>query len=175
MSRHLLILRHAKSDWDAEVAGDFDRPLARRGRKAATAMGSWLAAHGLLPDLLFASPARRAKETARRLCRAASLPEEAITWRPELYGAKGETVLALVAGTPERCGRVMVIGHNPGLAVLLHHLAGTELSIPADGKVLPTAALALLAVNGAWADLAPATTRLVSLTRPREVMRGGEG
>ncbi|MFN3796965.1 MAG: histidine phosphatase family protein, partial [Sphingobium yanoikuyae] len=33
--KRLTLLRHAKSDWDDPVARDFDRPLNRRGEKAA--------------------------------------------------------------------------------------------------------------------------------------------
>ena len=33
MPRHLLLLRHAKSDWNAGAASDFERPLSKRGIK----------------------------------------------------------------------------------------------------------------------------------------------
>ena len=39
MSRHLLILRHAKSDWDTDAATDFERPLAKRGERDAPRIG----------------------------------------------------------------------------------------------------------------------------------------
>ena len=35
----LTLLRHAKSGWDDPVARDFDRPLNKRGRKAARVIG----------------------------------------------------------------------------------------------------------------------------------------
>jgi len=175
VSRQLLILRHAKSDWRAAVSTDFDRPLARRGRKAAAAMGGWLRGHRLIPDLILASPALRARQTVLRLCKAAAIPEATITWAPELYGAEVADLLELLAGCPAGGRRVMVVGHNPGLAHLLRYLAGAALVIPADGKVLPTAALALLAVRGGWADLGPERVRLVSLTRARAVIGGGGG
>jgi hypothetical protein len=34
-TRHLLLLRHAKSSWEEPSLADHDRPLAPRGRKAA--------------------------------------------------------------------------------------------------------------------------------------------
>ena len=35
----LLFFRHGKSNWDADYDVDHNRPLAKRGRKAARAMG----------------------------------------------------------------------------------------------------------------------------------------
>ena len=39
----LVLLRHAKSSWDTPSLADFDRPLAKRGQKAAPRMGAELA------------------------------------------------------------------------------------------------------------------------------------
>jgi phosphohistidine phosphatase len=70
MSRELLLLRHAKSDWETGALDDFDRPLAKRGRKEAPGVGEWLLREGLVPDLVISSPAERAKETASLVCDA---------------------------------------------------------------------------------------------------------
>jgi phosphohistidine phosphatase len=67
--RRLLIMRHAKSDWGTPGEPDFDRPLAKRGQRDAPRMGEWLRAQGLVPDLVLASPARRAQETASKVCK----------------------------------------------------------------------------------------------------------
>ena len=40
MPRELLLLRHAKSDWESGFLNDFDRPLAKRGRQDAPAVGN---------------------------------------------------------------------------------------------------------------------------------------
>src|SRR3546814_12348573 len=72
----LLLLRHAKSDWKDKTLGDFDRPLAARGRRAAALMGRLLAEEDLAPDLVLCSTARRAVETVELLLTAlASAPE----------------------------------------------------------------------------------------------------
>ncbi len=59
--KELLIMRHAKSAWDVSYSTDFERPLNKRGRKAAPRMGEFMADRGLLPDLIVSSPAARAK------------------------------------------------------------------------------------------------------------------
>ncbi|MGH8513640.1 MAG: SixA phosphatase family protein, partial [Gammaproteobacteria bacterium] len=40
-ARRLLVMRHAKSDWDSGAGSDFDRPLAKRGERDAPRMGRW--------------------------------------------------------------------------------------------------------------------------------------
>ena len=47
----LLLMRHAKSDWDADYGPDHDRPLNERGLRSARLMGRVLAEEGLVPDL----------------------------------------------------------------------------------------------------------------------------
>ena len=42
--RHLVLLRHAKSAWPNGVP-DLRRPLAKRGRRDAAALGCWLHEH----------------------------------------------------------------------------------------------------------------------------------
>jgi len=60
-----------------------------------------------------------------------------------------------------------VIGHNPGLHELALELAGPA---PELAGKFPTAALASLAFDGSvWRELAPETTELVELTRPRDL------
>ncbi len=60
----LLLMRHAKSDWDADYESDHDRPLNDRGLKSARLMGRVLADEGLVPDLIISSTALRARTTA---------------------------------------------------------------------------------------------------------------
>ena len=68
--RTLLLLRHAKSDWDASYADDHERPLAKRGKKAAALIGRHLAATGQVPDRVVSSTAVRAADTVRRAMRS---------------------------------------------------------------------------------------------------------
>jgi phosphohistidine phosphatase len=51
----LSLLRHAKSSWANRELEDHDRPLAKRGVKAAGAMGAFIAKEGLRPDLILCS------------------------------------------------------------------------------------------------------------------------
>ena len=55
----LLLMRHAKSDWDADYGLDHDRPLNDRGLRSARLMGRVLADEGLVPELVISSTAVR--------------------------------------------------------------------------------------------------------------------
>ena len=61
--KRLLLLRHAKSSWHDPALTDFERPLNRRGRAAARAIGDYLVRNDLLPDLVLCSAAQRTRET----------------------------------------------------------------------------------------------------------------
>ena len=59
MTHELIILRHAKSDWDSAAESDFERPLSKRGKRDAPRMGEALS-RLMAPMAIVASPARRA-------------------------------------------------------------------------------------------------------------------
>ncbi len=48
----IILLRHAKSDWEADYDDDHERPLAKRGRNAAALMGTLLARVNQIPDYI---------------------------------------------------------------------------------------------------------------------------
>ena len=166
MPRQLLLLRHGKSDWSRALP-DFDRPLKGRGRRETRALGRWLAGRGLLPDLVLASPAARARETAGRICEAMACPARRIRFEEGLYLAGPAALLALVRGLPERRRRVMLVGHNPGLEDLLLVLAAQAPPAASRDKLLPTACAALLETAGSWRAAGPGAFRLLLLQRGR--------
>jgi phosphohistidine phosphatase len=128
----LLILRHAKSDWDEPEVADHDRPLTARGKRDAPNVGRWLRAEDLVPDLIISSTAKRARKTAR-LAADASGYEGEIRLEAELYEAGAETYVEVLQTVPEPCPRVMVVGHNPGLEELVQALTGELQSMPTAG------------------------------------------
>ncbi len=139
MSRELLIMRHAESGWGA--ASDFERTLTLQGQQAAAGMGAWLKAEGLLPDHVVSSPAQRAKETVLTVCDALALGPSQIVWQPEIYEASLETLMRVLQQLPEQASRILMVGHNPGLAQLVQHLAG------AGGAGFSPATIAVLGLN----------------------------
>jgi phosphohistidine phosphatase len=168
MTRELLILRHGKSDWEAGT-DDFHRPLKDRGKRGAQRAGIWLLLQGLQPDYVVSSPAERACVTAEKACKAMGMNARTIRLEQKIYEATPGELLQVLAGCPESAHRVMLVGHNPGLEELLVYLARESIPYPADGKLLPTATLARLAMPDSWQGLHAGSARLVSITRPSEL------
>ena len=165
MTRELLLLRHGKSDWD-NGHDDFDRPLKDRGKRGAQRIGVWLAQQNLIPDLVVASPAERALVTAQKTCKAMGNGDEGIQRDNRIYAAEIDGLLAVLGDCPQDAGRVMLVGHNPGLEELLVWLANEVVPVPEDGKLLPTATLARLQMPADWRALVAGCAQLDSITRP---------
>ena len=167
MPRQLLVLRHAKSAWDTDAPSDFERPLAKRGRKEAPRIGIWLRHEGLVPEHVVSSPAVRARQTALKVCKELKFPGERIAWDARIYEAGIGGLLAVLADCPADAHRVMIVGHNPGLEMLVRFLSGGAVDEPADGKLLPTAALACLDMPEVWDHVDEGSARVLSVTRAR--------
>ena len=165
MTRELLLLRHGKSDWSVGV-DDFYRPLKDRGKRAAQRIGVWLAQQKLVPDLIVSSPAERALVTAEKTCKAMGNGAQDIQQEERIYEAGLSDLLKVLADCPADAGRVMLVGHNPGLEELLEWLVIDSVPVPEDGKLLPTATLARLQMPADWGALIAGCAQLHSITRP---------
>ncbi len=169
MGRELLIVRHAKSDWDSAAGSDFERPLAERGRRDAPRLGAWLGAEGLMPDQVLCSPARRASETLAAVERGLGARLAPARFDERIYEASLGDLLDLLAGCPAGRARVLLLGHNPGLDRLLAHLCAERLPYTRQGKLMTTAALAQVALPDDWRALGEGCGTLRRLVRPKDL------
>ncbi|RTR01483.1 SixA phosphatase family protein [Halomonas nitroreducens] len=168
MAWELLLLRHGKSDWSTPMS-DMARPLKKRGKRGARRMGAWLARQGRVPERILTSPAERARATAERCAEAMGLPGDAVVMEASLYEAGPEALAQTVSRYPATLSRLMVVGHNPGLEAFLVWLLPEPPAVPDDGKLLPTAGLARLSLDGPWSSLDAGKARLVEIRRVREL------
>ncbi len=167
----ILILRHAKSDWGDPDLADFDRPLAKRGLKDAPLIGQLLADFDSVPDLIVASPARRAEQTTELVAEACGY-RKPIQWESSFYGGDSQAVLAALQRLPAAVERVMLVGHNPTLEeTIAELLCAAEVGWSDHFPVrLPTAGLVCLEVDLVdWADLEPGQAALCWLVIPKLV------
>ena len=98
--KKLFLIRHAKSSWDDATLKDFDRPLNKRGEQNAPLMAKRLKTKQITPDIIYASPANRAKSTAL-IFDALLNPSSKIQWIPTLYESSKETIITLIKNTPK--------------------------------------------------------------------------
>jgi len=166
----LTLLRHAKSTWDDPVARDFDRPLNKRGRKAAKAVGREMRAQGLRFDRIVASPALRVVET---LADVADGYGRALDIRHDqrIYLAAPCTLLDIVHEADDAAEILLLVGHNPGLEQLA--LLLTEGDDRYRGEIAikyPTAALAEIRLPvTSWSDVVEGSGAIAKFIRPRDL------
>ena len=170
--RRLILMRHAKSAWDDPEAEDRDRPLARRGRLAATLMGALLAEDGLVPEAALISDARRARETWDRTAAASGADAARARILPALYMAEPETSLAALRGAPAAAETVLMVGHEPGTTAFLRAMSdGTEgAGARRAYEKFPTAAVAVLEFGAPWAEAGFGGARVVAFHRPKDLV-----
>jgi phosphohistidine phosphatase len=166
--KRLYLLRHAKSSWKDTSLPDHDRPLAGRGRRAAKAIAGHLREHGIEPELVLCSSARRARETLDRL--EPVLAASAVRVEDDLYAASATQLLDRLHDVPDGVESVMLIGHNPGLQELALDLARPSPRADELAAKYPTAALATLDLPAStWREVDGDTAELVDLVRPRDL------
>ena len=120
----IILVRHAKSSWDDFTIPDFDRPLNDRGKRDAPVMAARLKEHGLSPDLLLSSPARRARKTARFFAEALAMDKDAIQYQEDLYLAEPPVFSRALSALDDKYTCVAVFAHNPGISAFAN-LSGT--------------------------------------------------
>jgi len=160
--KQLLLMRHAKSDWEAGLA-DFERPLNKRGNKAAAFMGKFCLENQLIPDLIYASPANRAKTTTKLFANACNYDSKIEFCEAFYFGYLSELHQKLQS-TSDDINRLLMLGHNPTWSDLVHYFSGIYTG-------MPTAAIAVLELNvNSWADVKQNTCKLVKFLKPRDLM-----
>jgi phosphohistidine phosphatase len=150
MSLRLILMRHAKSDWDDPMASDHQRVLNARGRQNASALGVWLAQQGYRPDLALVSDASRTGETWLRVSQAWAEPPE-VRFQAAFYNAGPDLLLRAIRAATVPC--LLVLAHNPGIGMLAEHLSATA---PAHSRFAdyPTGSTLVLDFDApSWADI----------------------
>lgn len=133
--RHLIVMRHAKSDWSEPGRADHQRPLNKRGRRVAKEMGTFLAEQGIDPDIICCSTATRAQETMELLQPKLARQVE-VLFSQELYLASALGLCKHLAGLHDSWTSAMVVGHNPGLSILASGLAKQTCELPTAAVVV---------------------------------------
>jgi phosphohistidine phosphatase len=126
--RRLILFRHGKSDWDASFSHDHERPLSKRGVRAAKTMGMVLANAGVVPDHAFTSSAVRARTTLELAIESGDWATT-VEVTDALYGTSPSGALKVAAGAPDEADSVMLVGHEPTWSALAYHLTGGAVTV----------------------------------------------
>ena len=161
--KRLYLIRHAKSSWAEPGLDDFDRPLNHRGKADAPSMGQRLAGHKVRLDLIVASPAKRARKTARIIAEALGYAEKSIHFDPALYMAEVPILLETIAEVPDSTEELALVGHNYGITDLADWLTGRSI-----GNI-PTCGIVGIEFDcRSWSDLKEGSGRLLFFDYPKQ-------
>jgi len=164
----LTLLRHAKSEWDDPSLTDFQRPLSRRGREAARAMGREMHGLGLAFDCIIASPAARVTETIGGL--EESYGALSPRYEERVYLASTETLLELIRAASDASATLLLVGHNPGMERLALMLSRGGALHDQVAEKYPTGALAEIRFEADhWRDVRENGGKLERFLRPRDL------
>jgi phosphohistidine phosphatase len=170
---NLMLLRHAKSSWADAGQADSDRPLNNRGKRAAVAVGRYMASNDLVPQLVLCSPARRAKETWGLVAgELTTAPEILIV--PEIYDfGDGKALMECLRRKGGLAQSVLLVGHNPSIGRLAQILIGKGDNKHRErlAKKYPTAALAVISFDfDNWGSLAAGSGKLQRFVTPKDII-----
>lgn len=160
--KYLFLLRHAKSSWANPGMGDRDRPLNDRGIRDAPNMAQRLMAGEIQPDLIVSSPAVRALTTAKYMAQALEFSVNDIRLDNRIYEASTARLMMVIQALDDRCDRIMVVGHNPGLTDLLNKIDGVRIDN------VPTCGIATLAFDvESWTQADIMVAQLLAFDYPK--------
>ena len=126
-------------------------------------MGALLQNEDLIPDLILCSSAIRTHKTALLVAEACTDIRD-IKQTRELYQADPQDYVDVLRHVADKHTRVLVVGHNPGVEMLIEALTGEATSVP-------TAALAYIELPlKHWRELDTSTEcKLVYVWRAKKL------
>jgi len=159
----LYLLRHAHAAWGSPGISDFDRPLDETGRLEARDIAEQAMLAGLTPEFLVSSPAQRCRQTTAALTGVfrALRPVEDLA----LYSGGPDAYFNQITHHAER-GALMIVGHNPMIEAVAHHLARPSAVIAPLAMGYPPAGLLALDIPLPLPDQLAQIGEAVALVTP---------
>jgi len=164
--KELIIMRHAKSDWDTEAQSDFNRPLNERGKLAAPIIAQEFINRNIVPDKIFSSTAIRAKETAKLVAKKLNSDIKEIEFDMRFYFGVKADYIHFIQQIPNNITRALIIGHNPHVENIVNILAKNK----EKSEAMPTAAAAYFVFEtDQWSKVMPNQGLLNYILKPKEL------
>lgn len=127
--KHLILVRHAKSDWPEETE-DFDRPLADTGLQDALKMSKFLKNKNIGIDFLVSSPAIRALNTCKIFKQTYNL--NFITDQ-KLYNPSENNFQSVIYNLTDDLNSVAFFSHNNGISNFANSITENIFHFPTCG------------------------------------------
>jgi len=112
--KNIILIRHAKSSWEAPVK-DIDRPLEQRGIMDAHLVATNCVKYVPSTFVVWSSTAKRASATALIFAQNISYPIESIVFKEELYTFDVNQLEKVIKLCSNDFENVILFGHNDAI------------------------------------------------------------
>lgn len=163
--KRLILIRHAKSSWDAPH-DDHARSLNDRGRKAATKIGHWLRDQCYAPDQIYCSDAARTRETTDAIVDALGTTPNIHPLR-KLYHASSTTLMKTVQAA--KGNTIALVAHNPGIADFADKIVANAPNHDRFWDYPTGATLVCDMPENDWAEVVSHSGRVVDFIVPKDL------
>lgn len=159
--KNLIIVRHAKSSWDAPVQ-DKDRTLSSRGINDAHLVSSHIVQYLPKTFIIWSSTAKRASETALIFTQNMSCPIESIVFKDELYTFESRELERIIKSCDDGYDCVILFGHNEAITDFVNKFGDVFIdNVPTSGFV------SINFDTHSWADIRQG--RIQKMVFPRDL------
>lgn len=133
--KNLILIRHAKSSWEAPLK-DFDRPLMKRGILDAHSVSGAISKYLPKTYTIWSSTAARALETAIIFAQNLSYPLESILFKDELYTFDDRHLEKVIKSCDNSLESVILFGHNEAITNFVNKFGDVFIdNVPTSGFV----------------------------------------
>jgi phosphohistidine phosphatase len=161
--KRLYVIRHAKSRKDIPGITDKERPLSSKGARAAHTIGRRLKKQGVAIAAFYASPAKRALDTARLIAKEIGFPRKDIKIISSLYASNIPRLIKVIKDVDDIVYSAAIFGHNPELLDLMNYLT------PLTLEKFPTCAVFGIDLNiDSWRRVSRKKGEIVLSERPKK-------
>jgi len=119
MSHQLYLLRHAEAEPWSPLGNDFSRSLSPGGKRHAQLVSDWALDSLQLPDTILCSPAKRTRQTLSPFLSHWPRLLGSTDYVESMYAASLNMLLTLAEDAFSYSERLLMVGHNPGVEVML--------------------------------------------------------
>ena len=133
--KNLILIRHAKSNWDTPLK-DIDRPLDQRGLKDAHLVS--LSINDYIPKtyLIWSSIAKRASDTAVIFAQNLLYPMESIVYKDTLYTFDERQLETIIKSCSNSFDSLILFGHNAAITNFVNKFGDVFIdNVPTSGFV----------------------------------------
>ena len=164
--KFVYLVRHAKSSWDYPDLSDFERPLSKRGRKAAPLMGGRLKKKNVKFDLVYSSPAIRAAQTARIISKYVHYGRKQINYLEKLYHCEPRDMIEVIEETDDENESIAIFAHNPSLNGFVYNF------FEDFHENIPTCGIFAIESSAArWADFSQSEMKMLFFDYPKNKVK----